>query len=93
MFRSTPICHRPAATDNNSNNDIENREDNFTIVKNNLLIDAVSTSVDRVDFASRSFKNPLTPMNSDNTVHGIREILPRPIICPNGNILGLQHKS
>lgn len=86
MFGSTPNCHRPAATNNSSNLDLEGKEDNFTVVRNNLLIDAVSTSVDRVDFASRPFKNPLIPSNSDNTVHDVKEFLSRPIICPSGNI-------
>lgn len=81
------LIYRPAETDNNtSNSDMEAKESDFTIVNNNLLIDAVSTSVDQVDFNEFKGKNPLLGYNFDNVKHDIIEYLGRPIICPVGNV-------
>jgi hypothetical protein len=50
------------------------------------LIDAVSTSVEQVDFTTPVPRNPLLSYNYDNQGHDIKEFLSRPIVCPAGNI-------
>jgi hypothetical protein len=74
------------AQNNNPDNDLRDHSENFTVVTNPLLIDAVSTSVEQVDFTTNIPRNPLLPFNSDNVTHDIKEFLSRPVICPSGNV-------